>query len=257
MPIWRTRLDEARGQLAFELRQAETHATAFSVLELGTGRQLFEPVSFPDSWWMSLVDLQDELMAIQEYTDPQNPQSLQTFFFRLSDQQAGPMMEGFTHLGFYEGKSLGSLQPSPDSLPVYCLLDVMEGSAEELSAEQAKELIPRLDRLAKEAIFPNLYAEGSDSFRTVQVFLQERFQQQAVRQAEYLEVFDKIVISFYTVQNGQLENQLLVLNSEGESCLQLSLASQRSGAATDTFWVYKNLLLLLTDEQTFTGYELR
>lgn len=256
MPLWRSRFDPQQEWLAVELRENEETTTAFSVIKLPALQAIMEPLSFEDGWWLSLKDVGEGYLVIQEFTDAENPQSVQTFFQHISQEHTSAMLEGYVHMGFWEGKSFGYFPDAEGKNWRYALADCWYGSASELTSAEAEKIISRLQKLEKALNFPNLYAEGSDSFSSVQAFMQHYFQLKIVGQVEYLETGGKILISYFIKHEEGLMNELLVLDAEGNKCACFTLAHERPGTAVDTFWVYKNLLILLTDQKTITGYEL-
>lgn len=256
MPVWRSRFDPGQEWLAVELREAEATTTAFSVIKLPVLQAIMEPLSYEDGWWLSLKDVGEGCLVIQEFTDAENPQSVQTFFQYIRQEHTSALLEGYIHLGFWEGKSFGYFPDQEGEKTRYALVDCWSGSASELTSEEADKIISRLQKLEKALNFPNLYPEGSDAFLSVQRFMQHYFKQEIVRQVEYLEVGDKILISYFTQDGEGLMNELLVLDDEGKMLTSFRLANERPGTTVDTFWVYKNLLILLTDQKTITGYEL-
>ena len=77
----------------------------------------------------------------------------------------------------------------------------------------------------------------------------------AVKAVDYLEISNKIIISYYIYSDKSFQNYLLVTNRTREILLN-DLIAETEGIGIDTFTVKSDTLLYVKNQTQFVGYRL-
>jgi hypothetical protein len=102
---------------------------------------------------------------------------------------------------------------------------------------------------------PSHYSETSPYFPTIFKFLYRLLGIEAQKAVDYLEISNKIIISYYIYREKSFQNYLLVTNRDREILLN-DLIAETEGLGIDTFTVKSDTLLYVKNETQFIGYEL-
>lgn len=102
---------------------------------------------------------------------------------------------------------------------------------------------------------PVHYTEDNPHFAVVFNFLYRLLRIEAQKAVDYLEVGDKIIISYYIYHQNLLFNYLLVTNRKREVLLNKLIATSE-GIGIDTFVVSAGLLLYVGNKNQLLGYEI-
>jgi hypothetical protein len=99
------------------------------------------------------------------------------------------------------------------------------------------------------------YPEDSPHFPTIYKFLYRLLNIDAVKAVDYLEISNKIIISYYIYRDKSFLNYLLVTNQSREVLLN-ELIAETEGIGIDTFTVKSDTLLYVKNQTQFVGYRL-
>ena len=102
---------------------------------------------------------------------------------------------------------------------------------------------------------PIHYIEENPYFSVIFNFLYRLLKIEAQKAVDYLEVGDKIIISYYIYHQNLLFNYLLVTNRKREVLLNKLIATS-DGIGIDTFVVSTGLLLYVGNKNQLLGYEI-
>ncbi len=252
-------LDAEQQQIGLELRNGESLEVNFALIDLQSNSLLWDDLSFESGWWTGLSGLYRGYMLFYTYEDQQNPELKNVFAMETAEREVCWAYSGYNHLAFRDWSTIGFSRQEEDRY--YSMIDLRTGELRSLEDEEGLRLLEEgkagLKQAGKENSFPVQYVEGSPYFATVQEFLAEQFNVQAVKACEYLEIFDKIIISYYTANSEKPANFILVCNEEDVSLLlheQLDKAGE--GVALDTFFVSGRKLIFTKEKRTIECYEI-
>ena len=253
-------LDVEQQQIGLELRDGEAMEVKFALIDLKSSQLWWDDLSFEEGgWWTGLSGLHRGYMLFYTYEDQQNPELKNAFALEVSDREVCWAYSGYNHLVFLEGNTVGFSKQEEERF--YSRIDLVSGELESLSDEEGLYLLEE----GKEAVrkqgaknsFPVQYLEGSPYFATVKDFLFEHFNVEAQKACEYLEIFDKIIISYYTANSGKLINFILVCDeAEANPLLHEQLDQAAEGIALDTFFVSDRKLIFTKEKRTIECYEI-
>jgi hypothetical protein len=240
--VWSLTAYPPRNVILIEVRDKVEKQVSFWALDYATGEFLWRNRKLEEPWWVNISGVYADVILFTLYLDSNNPDkkavvAYSLLEFRLlwwnndfSIGSIGDVVHGFTSkLGLKEMR-----------------LDILTGNVSgNADREKQKSDIQR----------PVQYAEGTDYFETIRIFLADRLNFSAVDSFEYLETDSHIFISCYEKQN-ELANYLIVLSLDGEIVLKEILDSPVQGIGLDTFFVIQRSLFFVKNKTDLVSYTL-
>jgi hypothetical protein len=256
--IWRMELDVAREQIALELRDGEALELSFSLIDLAEQQLRWEGLAFDSGWWTGLAGIHEGYVLFYTYEDQQNPELKNVFAVDAENKEVCWAYSGYNHLTFYAGCSLGFSKQ--DEERSYASIELSGGALRNLTDEKGLELLEagrkESARRAAACVFPAYYSAENPYFSSVAAFIEKELKLVPVQSCEYLEIFDKIIISYYTANREKLSNFILVCDVEGEFLLHERLSEAGDGVAMDTFFVLGRKLIFTKEKRITECYEI-
>ena len=241
-----------------ELRNGESMEVSFALIDLKADQVLWDDLSFESGWWTGLSGLHKGFMLFYTYEDQQNPELKNTFSLDVQEREVNWAYSEYNHLAFRGDYSIGFSVHEEDRN--YAKIELRSGNLINLGDEEGIGLLEgEDDRSAGQqnrSAFPLQYGAESPHFLTVKTFLLEHFGLEAVGGCEYLEIFDKIIISYYTANREMLTNNILVCNEQAELLLHEKIHDAGKGIAMDTFFVSGGKLIFTKEKRTIECYEI-
>jgi hypothetical protein len=127
----------------------------------------------------------------------------------------------------------------------------LEGATGEVMATE--ETVVAVQNLV--VIRPFQYKAGEEGFETIKAYMAGRFGGDPVLAMDYLEYGMFILISYY-VQEPELANYLIVLDTEGNEVMREKAGQNLSGIGVDTFFVLEGSLFFVKNKSEFLRYKL-
>jgi Domain of unknown function (DUF4905) len=248
--IWNTTFSEE--YCVLEIRDELTRQVSFSGINLLTGNILWGNIKPEKSWWLSLVVIFDEYLILHKYSSNQKPEPEGLFVLNVHTGEILEKMNDWIFFNYAENVltvyQLQNNQPVYKNieLPKLPLLSVSPQTTEiELSVETQTTTCEKISH----------YSDESSYFPTIYKFLYRLLNIDAVKAVDYLEISNKIIISYYIYRDKSFLNYLLVTNRSREILLN-DLIAETEGIGIDTFTVKSDTLLYVKNQTQFVGYRL-
>lgn len=244
--VWNTLAVEAENLLFIETRDDVNFQVKFSLLDYHKNTFVWKDVSFPESWWLSMLVARKDVLLLTRYVNKVNPDQKSLVAVDVSTHTMRWQADQFSFFDWNEHEVFGY---STQEDFVQSTIDITDGR---VKAETWKinESVRNPDR--QRAVF---YAEGTPHFETVKKFVAQADFRIALG-VEYLEYESWILISVYAGQPGDLANYLLVFSSSGELVLNVKLGEKLAGLGTDTFFILSGCLFLVKNKTELVAYRL-
>lgn len=237
--IWNTTFSEE--YCVLEIRDELTRQVSFSGINLLTGNILWENIKPEKSWWLSLVEISDEYLFLHKYSSNQKPEAEELLVINVMSSETILKLENVTFYSYKQNiLTVSDLQSNFKSIklgPPRKSNDSVEGILKILSEKISH------------------YPEDSSYFPTIYKFLYRLLNIDAVKAVDYLEISNKIIISYYIYRDKSFLNYLLVTNRSREILLN-DLIAETEGIGIDTFTVKSDTLLYVKNQTQFVGYRL-
>ena len=232
-----------------EIRDESIRQVSYSCINILDGGVLWKNLRPEKSWWLSLVGIFDEYLILHKYSSNQKPEPKGLLILEI---QSGETLERIDDWIFFNYvKNVLTIYQLQDNLPVYKDIHLLPVNAESQHESSAEQLIVTLN----DQITPTHYPENSLYFPTIYKFLYRLLNIDAVKAVDYLEISNKIIISYYIYSDKSFLNYLLVTNRSRQILLN-DLIAETEGIGIDTFTVKSDTLLYVKNQTQFVGYKL-
>ena len=250
--IWNTTFGEAYSVL--EIRDELTRQVSFSCINLLTGKILWENLRPEKSWWLSLVGVFGDCLILHKYSSNQKPEPLGLL---LLDVQSGEILERIDDWIFFNYvENVLTIYQLQNNQPVYRNVELSSINTnthlQPAEIEQYKKSIIALSNVETSLTH---YPEDSPHFPTIYKFLYRLLNIDAVKAVDYLEISNKIIISYYIYTDKSFLNYLLVTDRSRQILLN-DMIAEAEGIGIDTFTVKSDTLLYVKNQTQFVGYRL-
>ena len=243
-----------------EIRNESTRQVSFSCINLLTGKMIWENMKPEMSWWLSLVGIFDEYLILHKYSSNQKPEPEAVLILNI---QTGNVFERIDDWIFFNYKENAlAVYQLQNNQPVYKDVNLIKLSS--VGTQTTAERLPlsvkiqtTIQQLNNSTIetSPTHYPEDSPHFPTIYKFLYRLLNIDAVKAVDYLEIGNKIIISYYIYRHKSFLNYLLVTNQSRQILLN-DLIAETEGIGIDTFTVKSDTLLYVKNQTQFIGYRL-
>ncbi|MES2518037.1 MAG: DUF4905 domain-containing protein [Bacteroidota bacterium] len=246
--IWNTTF--SGNYVALEIRDELSRQVSFSAVNLLTGEVLWENIRPEKSWWLGLVGIFDEYLILHKYSSQQKPEPEGLL---ILDVQTGAVIERLDSWVFFDFKETTlTVYQLENNFPVYKNIDLSK-KIPNFAQSFHHSVTPPLNHSVTPSVIH--YPETSPHFPTIFKFLYRLLDIEAQKAVDYLEISNKIIISYYIYRDKSFQNYLLVTNRAREILLN-DLIAQTEGIGIDTFTMKSDTLLYVKNENQFVGYEL-
>ncbi|PWK26703.1 uncharacterized protein DUF4905 [Arcicella aurantiaca] len=227
---------------ALEIRDELSRQVSFSAINLLTGNVLWENIRPEKSWWLGLVGIFDTYLILHKYSSQQKPEPEGVL---ILDIYTGEVIQRLDNWVFFDFKdNILVVYQVENNFPVYKTIELSNNSVFVAQSDH--------NFVAPSVIH---YPEDSPHFPTIFKFLYRLLGIEAQKAVDYLEISNKIIISYYIYREKSFQNYLLVTNRDREILLN-DLIAETEGVGIDTFTVKSDTLLYVKNETQFIGYEL-
>lgn len=225
-----------------EIRDETTRQVSFSCINLTEGNILWENFRPEKSWWLSLVGIFDEFLFVHKYSSNQKPEPEGLLVLAIDSGETIQKLADWIFFNYKE--SILTVYQLQNNQPIYrdiVLNKMAENNINSSSNSESHAVIH--------------YQETSLHFPTIFKFLYRLLNIHAVKAVDYLEISNKIIISYYIYSDKSFQNYLLVTNRSREILLN-DLIAETEGIGIDTFTIKSDTLLYVKNQTQFVGYRL-
>jgi hypothetical protein len=235
--IWNSTF--GNGFCVLEIRNEQKRSVSFSCMDLDSGNLLWKNICPEKTWWIGIVGIYEGYLILHKYSTNSKPEPEGILILDIINGNLTQKISDWAFVNLVNGE-----------LCVYHI----QNNQPVFETHILKEI-----NFKKNDLNQNLktihYPEDSPHFPTIYKFLYRLLNIDAVKAVDYLEISNKIIISYYIYSNKLFQNYLLVTNRERQILLH-DLIAETEGIGIDTFSVQSDTLLYVKNENQFIGYEL-
>lgn len=256
--IWQLKADLETGCLAIELRETLQEAS-FAYVCPQQDKVIFEGLMLEGALLCNLIACHQGILLFQQGDDLDQPGNATTLALEAKSQEVLWSVSHYRHSFFYSEESFGKTFVEGGE-EVWSAIHLHNGTIREVPEAELHEQLSLAGAESSKKhtlLLPAGYTEGDAHFVTVHEFLQLYLQLEAIKSCEYLHVFDKMVISFYTAEGEKLANRLVVFDAEGNLLLHKIMAESLLQPGSETFMVWQEQLFLIDNSSCLKGYNLQ
>jgi hypothetical protein len=242
--VWNSVVSEDGAVLVFEIRDSQQKQVSFSALHVKDNAWLWKDKVSEEPWWVNLNAVSANRILLTMYTETNNPDKKGILVYDLPAFHLNWWNNDFSLTAVSKGFVFG-MTSTYGSREV--ILDIQSGKeVKETNAEPSYSF---------SVLRPQLYHDGTEYFKTVQLFLKKKLNLQAIASLEYLENDGLIFISFYTQGEG-LANDLIVLSAMGNIVLHEKMSDHLKGIGWDTFFILSGCVFFVRNKVELVSYKI-
>jgi hypothetical protein len=254
--IWKIIADSDTGTVYVETRDGDKRKALFHAFDLQAKKMLWADVSILDAWWSSLKIANKGNLLVVKFNDPDMP-----------EQRGFAVIDGKTSKLLWGSDDAQVMQAEPDGIIVaegkeedssYLKLDWAAGKT--LGAVSVKEMFSGFNKKAQTpsfVLYPFHFEEENSFFSKIKEYIEIITGHKAVRMIEYLEKGDKVLISYYIYEEEKLTNFILVADEKGALLVHEKLNAGLKGIGMDTFFVLKDQLIVVKNNNELQSYVIK
>jgi len=247
--IWRLHITD-NDKLLIETRETDTELREvfFNLIDIHSGRKIFSDVQFEEKSWIGVETIYKDVLFLHSFAQPDMPGHKKIFAYDLNEQKLLWQNEEFVFQLVHNDKCYAAF-PSMTGIK-YVGLDYRTGEpGEEILSGNEMNLIAEESKKDYSLYkFPETYHPLYDINNEIKSIVEERTRNyEVVGNVEYIDFPDALMMNFHFKKaNGKLKNLFLTIDKKkNKVILKETLNEEANAYAPDSFFVYKNLLLLL------------
>ncbi len=235
--IWQIKLDSYSGNLSIEVRNEDNLDIQFFQLDpkIPSLKELWTPDSL--SWWSSLVASHGPYTMLNSFEDQKNPGPGKFLVLNQDAHRIEHDLDHFEFIGISSNDLIGRTITDKGMEEKVLKLNLQDGSNLKLNLE-----------------YPGFISPDSNDFQTIVEYLNE-FGVQPVLGAEYFEVDENIILSYYVNSGRKFDRYICWLNS-GNINLMHKIDEGMTGIAFESFLTFQNHLIFVENRSILKIYEI-
>ncbi|MFT7162332.1 MAG: hypothetical protein ACI9GZ_003522 [Bacteroidia bacterium] len=236
---------EDQSLLCIENVKEESSIPNYNIIDLNKTKLLESNIAVKPSKTLVLKTIVDNFLVLNEYSNGQNPDKARAIVYDYKNKRINWEKENFNIIDI-KGKLIKS--PHQYFEGRYSYWDIESGSIVE--SDENENL-----KTEKNEYFPLCYPETNEYFSWFAKVISGQKKHMPRISCEYLELNDKIIISYYYMEKEALNNSLIVLDSYGQTIESIKLGENLKGIGKDTFFAIENHLIFISYKNTLNIYE--
>ncbi len=259
--VWRIKITDT-DKLFVETRDTEKMKAYFHSYELFSGKKLFSGHKMDEAFWLGIEAIKDDIVFFHRFAKPDMPGHRGIFAFDINTQKV-----------LWEDDSYSFLFLKDDLIYVYhelfegrsfYTLDIKSGEVVEELGNNADQINILRDEAESSVdfsnyIFPEKYFGTSGDEKVDSIISDEIKNIDMVGEVEFVNSNGLLLLNFHQKgTNRDLINKFRAFDlSNGKEILSDVLNKSANAFAPDSFFVYKNLLLLIKEKKEIIIFEIK
>jgi hypothetical protein len=239
--VWNVLVHPIDPVLFIETRDDTSAQVRYSAYDILNNNFLLQEIAIIDDWWCSLVAVSDEVLLLHLFTDGRNPDPSALLAYNFKEQKELWRSENSRFEACKDTEvqiwKEGALQ----------LIDLKTGNVIESPLH--------LYNNAQTVVYPVVYHAGTQYHSTLAAFIKSRKGHEAAGHIEYLELQEKIIMSYYFRSDKGLANFLLMLDKNGEELLYETLGLNFVALGWNSFFVCYQSLVFVKNKTELNIYK--
>ncbi|MBZ0180290.1 MAG: DUF4905 domain-containing protein [Melioribacteraceae bacterium] len=250
--IWRLLISET-GKLVIESRDTDKKEVYFSCLNIETGEIIFNDHQIREKFWIGIDEIYGDIMFLHKFAKPDMPGHREIIAFDLNTQKVLWENDQFTYHFTFEGNSFVSISTMTGDK--YFLLDPKTGEFSDQN-EKGREYfeIKRSEydytKDYSDYVFPERYSAESNN--ELSSLIEKTIEgREIIGNIEFGKYGNLFLMNYhFRNKNNLIENRFAAIEIDKQKTIfKETLNRDLNAFVPDSFFVYKDLLILLVDKQ--------
>ncbi len=256
--LWRLLISN-KGLLVIESRDTKTKEVFFSCYNLDDSKLLLNNISLPEKIWLGVESVYDDFIFFHKFVKPDMPMHKGIIAFSIKQNKILWENLDYTFLLIDNNKLIVQSQGFEEAN--YYALDINSGEIVEKLNLSFEELDDKHNNFSDSFNYdvynyPQTYKPGT--IEIVDSIISKLKKSGNIKfNSEYLEINNFYFCNFHTENNGIIKNIFFAVDKiTGKKYFDLTLNSSVNAFVPESFFVYKNLLILLVEKKGLTVFKM-
>lgn len=259
--VWRILLSGSE-KFLFETRDTDKKQAYFHSYEIFTGKSIFKNFQPEEKYWIGIEAVHNDIIYFHKFTKPDMPGHKTIIAVDINTQKILWQNDSYTFMFIYDDKVYGFIEKFEGKS--YIALDYKSGEIIEDLGDNQTEII-RIKNLADEAsdysdyLFPEIFNKTFETRSGVVSAIENEVNKIEITGNIEYTIYEKMLLmNFHFKEKAdRLQNIFVVVDlNTGEKIFSEILNSNVNAVAPDSFFVFKNILVLLHEKERILIYKL-
>ena len=257
--IWRLLISNS-DKIIIETRDTDNKEAFFHSFDLTRGKKIFKNLQLDEKFWIGIETIHEDIIFFHLFAKPNMPEHKKIIAYHILDKRIIWINEEFTFLTLYEN-ILYAFKKKFEGQDVYALNYKTGEIIDELGSDIGK-LNEVLNSARTAEDFSNYkYPQKIDLSNNSligELINNETYDKDISENSEFILFHDLLFFNYYTKsQHNLLDNQFVVYNIEKKKkVFSETINSGLNSSSPDSFFCYKNYLLLLKNKIEIISYKI-
>ena len=259
--VWRIKITDT-DKLFIETRDTEKMNAYFHSYNLFSGRKIFTGHQMSEKFWLGIETIKDDIVFFHRYAKPDMPGHRGIFAFDINTQEV--LWEDETYSFLFLKDDLIYVYQERFEGRSYYILNIQSGEVvKELgdTSDEINELRDEAERLVDYSnyIFPKKHFGTSDDEKTDSTIINEIKNVEIAGEVEFINSNGLLLFNYHQAEtNRSYINKFKAFDlNKGKEILSEVLNSTTNAFAPDSFFIYKNLIILLKEKKEIVILEIK
>lgn len=254
--IWRLIISNT-DKLIIETRDTEKKEVFFHCIDLSSGKTIFKKYQAEEKYWMGIEAVVDEKIYFHSFAKPNMPEHKKIFVFDILQQKMIWQNDDLAFLTIKDHK-LYAFKKQFEGQDIYSL-DIESGRIFEQHDKNFFEeflLNNNFEKDYSQYGYPQEYL-GNEKSEINKIINNEISGKLNIQNVDYLVYEDFLMFNYYLrSENNLLDNEFCVYNiDKKKKVISETINKNLNSFSPDSFFTYKNILLLLKNKNEIISYK--
>ena len=249
--IWRLLISET-DKIVIETRNTELKEVFFHCYNLTNGKRVFKDFQLAEKFWVGIEKIYNDIIYFHGFAKPNMPEHKKIFAYNLN-QMSLLWENDLTFITLFENKIYASEKKF--NIQKIFTLNPENGIKEE-SDENLNSILEMAEHTDNydDYFYPEKYSKGENL--ELDEFLQEEFKANSDT-LEYIIYGNLLFFNYYELSNNLLDNIFVVYDIDKRKKVQSDILNRGlSFVSADSFFIYKNFLIILKNKNEVLVYSI-
>jgi len=255
--IWRLLISDA-DKLIIETRGTEKKEVFFHCVDLLSGKKIFKKFQLEEKYWIGIEAVENDKIYFHSFAKPNMPKHKKIYVYDISLQKMIWQNEDLTFLAIKQNQ-LYAFKKKFEGRDVYSL-DLENGNIIKKHEEAFVEDFLTNNQFEKDFSqykYPANFNENKDS-KISEIINKEIGGKQNIQNIDFMVYNDFLFFNYYlSLENNLLDNEFCVYNiDKKKKVISETINKNLYSFSPDSFFAYKNFLLLLKNKNEIISYKI-
>ncbi len=255
--IWRLIITDDE-RVVIETRETDSKEVFFHCIDVDSGTVYFKDLQLDEKYWIGIETVKEGIIFFHKYAKPDMPGHKQLIAYSIDEKKILWESDKYTFLFYYKGKIYGYSEGFSERR--FYTVNARTGKfLEDLGADA--ESVNALGEIARDSEDYSDYRFTEKLYETpsLKELINEHYEEEkVVKDVELIELDDVILFNYHSrLPNNKMRNSFKILDKlRNKVIFEEVLNKETNNFAPDSFFIFKNNLLMISEKTVLLVYKL-